>query len=279
MEFDNRAHPALSKVSGDNQEGMPNETLAKMFVVEVRSASGSALVGVSVTFTVVAGGGTLSVTNTTTDGKGRAQSLLTLGPDPGTNTVEVSVEGISQTAVFRAEATPSPPIPTTLEYVSGDNQTGLTGETLMHPFVVEVRDQYDDPMEGVTVTFAVSAGSGSLSDASVDTDVNGLAQSTLTLGDDPGTYTVEVGIEGISPKVVFYAEASLPPPEPTMLSSVSGDNQTGLTGETLMHPFVVEVRDQYDDPVEGVTVTFAPYGRWFAKPLKTTDANGQRRVR
>ena len=209
VEFDNRAHPALSKVSGDNQEGMSNETLAKPFVVEARSASGSALVGVSVTFAVVAGGGTLTVTNTTTDHSGRAQSLLTLGPNLETNTVEVSVEGISQTAVFRAEATLPLPIPTTLEYVSGDNQRGLTGETLRQPFVVEVHDQYDDPMEGVTVTFAVSIGGGSLSETSVDSDVNGLARSTLTLGNDPVTNIVEVSVEGIAETVTFHAVAEL----------------------------------------------------------------------
>ena len=277
VEFDNRSHPALSKISGDNQEGMPNEALAKLFVVEARDVRGSPLVGVSVTFTVLAGGGTLTVTNTTTDDNGRAQSLLTLGPDPGTNTVEVSVEGISQTALFRAEATPPLPIPTTLEYVSGNNQNGLTGETLMQPFIVKVHDQYDEPMAGVAVTFAVSAGSGSLSDTSVDTDVNGLAQSTLTLGDDPGTCTVEVSVEGISPKVAFNAEASLPPSEPTMLSSVSGDNQTGLISETLMNPFVVEVRDQYDDPMAGVAVTFALLvGVGSLNPeVGTTDANGR----
>ena len=51
---------------------------------------------------------------------------------------------------------------TSLKVISGDNQTGLTSETLMNPFVVEVHDQYDEPMEGVTVTFAlVSAGGGS----------------------------------------------------------------------------------------------------------------------
>ena len=209
VEFDNRAHPALSKVSGDNQEGMPNETLAKLFVVEVRSASGSALVGVSVNFSVVAGGGTLSVTNTTIDGSGRAQSLLTLGPDPGTNTVKVSVASISQTIVFSAEAIPPPPIPTTLGYVSGDNQSGLTGETLMQTFVVVIHDQYEDPMEEITVTFAVSIGGGSLSDTSVDSDVNGLARSTLTLGNAPATNIVEVSVEGIAETVTFHAVAEL----------------------------------------------------------------------
>ncbi len=209
VKFDNRAHPALSKVSGDNQEGMPNEALAKLFVVEARDRRGSPLVGVSVTFTVVAGGGTLSVTNTTTDANGRAQSLLTLGPNLETNRVEVSVEGIAQTAVFSTEVVPPPPIPTTLEYVSGDNQSGLTGETLMQPFVVEIHDQYDDPMEGVTVTFVASIGGGSLSDTSVDSDVNGLARSTLTLGNDPVTNIVEVSVEGIAEILTFHAVAEL----------------------------------------------------------------------
>ena len=79
----------------------------------------------------------------------------------------------------------------------------------MTPFVVEVRDQYDTPMEGVTVTFAVSGGGGMLSDISVDTDANGLAQSTLTLGSDPGGYTVTVSVEGIAETATFNAIAEL----------------------------------------------------------------------
>ena len=79
----------------------------------------------------------------------------------------------------------------------------------MQPFVVKVHDQYDNPMEGVTVTFAVSIGGGSMSDTSVDTDVNGLARSTLTLGNDPVTNTVEVSVEGIAETVTFHAVAKL----------------------------------------------------------------------
>ena len=199
----------LLKISGDSQKGGSVAPLSQPFVVEAQDGNGSALVGVSVTFTVVAGGGKLSVTNTTTDGDGRAQSLLTLGPNLGTNTVAVSVEGMFQTALFRAEAIPPPPIPTALEYVSGNNQSGLAGEALMQPFVVEVRDQYEDPMEGVTVTFAVSVGGGSLSNTSVDSDVKGLARSILTLGNDPVTNIVEVSVEGIAETVTFRAVAEL----------------------------------------------------------------------
>ena len=93
VEFDNRAHPALLKISGDNQKGASFATLSRPFVVEAQDANGSALAGISVRFAVTAGGGTLNTTITRTNPNGRAQSTLTLGPNLGTNTVEVSATG------------------------------------------------------------------------------------------------------------------------------------------------------------------------------------------
>ena len=266
----------LESISGGNQEGVPGEALANPFVVEVRDQNESPLEGVTVTFAVTAGAGTLSATTATTDANGRAESTLTLGSDPGTNSVKVSVEGISRTEVFSAEASLPPPEPTDLSIVSGDNQTGLTGEALANPFVIEVRDQYDDPMAGVTVTFALRTSGGSLSSEMVTTNANGRAESTLTLGSDPGTNTVKVSVEGISRTEMFSAEAGLPLPEPTALSIVSGDNQEAAIGEVLANSFVVEVRDQYDDPMAGVTVTFALLtGGGSLSSEVMTDANGR----
>ena len=275
--FDNRTPTTPRMISGDGQSGRIGEVLTQPFVVEVRDQNGEVFEGVPVTFSVTAGGGTVAPEIAKTDANGRAESTLTLGSVPGTNSVEASVEGISQTGVFSAEASLPPPEPTDLSIVSGDNQNGLTGEVLAAPFVVEVRDQYDNPMADVTVTFAVSEGGGSLSAATATTDANGRAESTLTLGSDPGTNSVEVSVEGISQTEVFSAEASLPPPEPTDLSIVSGDNQNGLTGEVLANPFVVEVRDQYDAPIAGVTVTFALLtgGGSLSAATTTTDANGR----
>ena len=102
VKFDNRAHPALLKISGDNQKGASFALLSQPFVVEAQDANGSALAGVSVTFAIVTGGGTLSTTITRTDENGRARSTLTLGPNLGTNTVEVSAAGIQGTAIFHA---------------------------------------------------------------------------------------------------------------------------------------------------------------------------------
>ena len=94
--------PGLSKISGDNQSGVPGAIIANSLVIEVRDENGSVLEGISVTFTVTAGNGTLSVTRATTDKNGAVQSTLTLGPNLGTNTVSVSASGIEGMVTFSA---------------------------------------------------------------------------------------------------------------------------------------------------------------------------------
>ena len=116
VSFDNPVPPALVKISGDNQKAATFAPLSQPFIVEAQDGNGAALEGVSVTFAVTVGGGTLSVQNTTTDANGRAQNTLTLGPSLGTNTVEVSAEGIEGIITFNAIAdTEPPPIPTSVE--------------------------------------------------------------------------------------------------------------------------------------------------------------------
>ena len=190
-----------------------------------------------------------------------------------------SAEGISKVVIFSAEATLPTPTPTRLSIISGDNQEGLTGEPLANPLVTEVRDQHGDPMEGVTVTFAVTAGDGSLSTTTATTDQDGQAETTLTLGTEPGTVTVEANVEGIAQTVTFNAEATLPPPTPTSLSIISGDNQKGFTGEPLATPFIVQVHDQYGNPMEGVTVIFAVTAgdSALSATVVPTNANGEAR--
>ena len=200
----------LKKISGDNQTGFTGEALANPFVVEVRDQFDDLLEGAIVTFAVTGGGGTLSTATGTTDAKGQSESTLTLGSDPGANTVEVSAENIDETVTFNAEAILPPPTPTSLSVISGGDQTGLTGEMLMDPFVVEVHDQYGAPVEGVTVTFTFLSGDGVLSAETTMTDANGQVETTLTLGNEPGEYTLEVSVEGITQTVTFNISAELP---------------------------------------------------------------------
>ena len=267
----------LVRISGDDQEGLPGKPLVNPFVVQVLDEDGDPFEGATVKFAVLLGGGSLSETIPKTDAEGYAKSTLTLGTALGTNKVQANVEGISQVVVFSAEATTTPSVPTVLSIISGDNQTGVVGETLADPFVVEVRDGNDTPVAGVTVTFTVLTGGGMLSATTGTTDANGQTESTLTLGSDPGANTAEVRAENIDETVTFNAEATLPPPAPTSLSVISGGDQTGLTGEMLMDPFVVEVDDQYGNPLEGVTVAFTLLSGdgVLSDETTMTDANGQ----
>ena len=264
------------RISGDDQRGLPGEPLANPFVVQVLDEDGDPFEGATVKFSVLVGGGSLSATTPTTGADGRAESILTLGTALGTNKVQVNVEGISQVLVFSAEATTTQSVPTVLSIISGDNQSGVTGETLTNPFVVEVRYGNDIPLAGLTVTFTVLTGGGTLSATTGMTDANGQAESTLTLGTDPGTNTVEVSAENSTETVIFTVEAVIPPPTPTALSIVSGGDQEGVTGETLADRPVVEVHDQNGDPLAGVVVTFTILG--YDGSMRTitvpTDENG-----
>ena len=269
--FHNRTPQKIRIVSGNDQHGMPDATLAKPFVVEIQDQKGAAFEGVPVTFAVTEGDGTLHTTRTATDSNGRAESTLTLGPNPGTNTVTVSVAGSQEKETFNAEGVRTPK---TLEIFSGGDQEGAPGAALENPFVVEVRDQTDKPLPGVQVTFSVSSGGGTLSATSVTTNSNGRAESTLTLGPNPGTNTVTVSVTGITRTEMFNAEGIR---IPKTLKIVSEGDQVGIPGEVLEKPLVAEVRDQTDKPLPGVQVTFSVSsgGGTLSATSAMADVNGR----
>ena len=109
VRFDNRAHPALLKVSGDAQEDAPGVALGTPFVVEAVDARGKPMRGMSVTFAVTAGGGRLSVPTVTTDATGRAQTTLTLGRSPGKHIVTTTATELTRSVLtFTAIAVGEP---------------------------------------------------------------------------------------------------------------------------------------------------------------------------
>ena len=255
--------PTLVMISGNNQEGLPGQTLANPFIVKVYHDDTSIpLVGVVVRFTVLTGDGSLSATALSTNSGGRAASTLTLGWSAGTNTVQASVRGASEAIVFTAEGTsseppaeetssePPLPVPTTLTIVSGNNQSGVIGGMLASPFVVEVQDGNGDPSVGVAVTFAVTMGGGSLNPETTVTRPDGRAASTLTLGWSAGANSVQVSAEGVSQTVTFNATAQAPVFDLSVPSGVS-----------LVHvPLEVTSVDGVADTIESVADLYDALG-------------------
>src|SRR5690606_34432984 len=96
--------------------------LPEPVVVEVRDNSDRPVSGVVVTWSISAGGGSLSATTSSTDGSGRAQVLWTLGTGAGVNRLNATVQGVAPTQVTaQAEAGP----PASARLVSGDAQIEL----------------------------------------------------------------------------------------------------------------------------------------------------------
>jgi alpha-tubulin suppressor-like RCC1 family protein len=97
----------LLVVVGDGQTAAAGAPVAVAPAVRVLDALGQPVVGVSVVFEVVGGGGTLVGERPTTDSTGRAAlAQWTLGARGGPNTVTASVSGLSP-VTFRATAFPT----------------------------------------------------------------------------------------------------------------------------------------------------------------------------
>ena len=120
--------------------------------------------------------------------------------------------------------------PTTIVVSSGNSQSGPEGTDVANPLVVEVKDQNAAVFAGVPVTFAVTAGGGSVAPADTATDSAGLAQTTLTLGSTPGTNTVRATAAEITAPVVFTATGL---PTVSIQATAEADEGTGTISFTV----------------------------------------------
>ena len=101
----------LVKMSGDNQQGIPNIALPKSLIIKATDQNGEPYSGAEVTFTITLGAGRLNQRFTsikaTTNFNGQAECSLTLGPYSGTNIVQVSM-GKRKFVTFRAAGVEAP---------------------------------------------------------------------------------------------------------------------------------------------------------------------------
>lgn len=101
--------PVLSVVSGTGQSQPAGEVLDDPFVVQV-TQGGVAVAGVSVSWSVTSGGGSVDPATSTTGSDGRTSTTLTLGATAGANTVQASASGVTGSPqAFTATGTSSTP--------------------------------------------------------------------------------------------------------------------------------------------------------------------------
>jgi hypothetical protein len=92
----------------------------------------------------------------------------------------------------------STPTPAAIAAVSGAGQSGLVGSTLTSPVVFEVTTAADAPVSGVTVAFAVTTGTATLTPTTAVTDANGTASTQVTLGASAGSVEITATVRGAS---------------------------------------------------------------------------------
>jgi len=153
--------------------------------VKVTDASGAPVEGALVTFAVTAGGGVIQYPTATSDENGIASSgLWQIGPKVGVNTVAAAIEGV---APISFSVTSLPGAPSKVGVNSGDGQSAPQNTAAPNPLSVRVTDAGGNAKPGVVVTFAVTAGGGSIAGATATTDANGIATSgTWTFGSCKG---------------------------------------------------------------------------------------------
>lgn len=171
---------SMQAVSLVSQGGIAGSTAPSAPSVVVRDALGNAAAGVQVTFTVTAGGGSLVDAVDTTGANGIASvTSWTLGPTPGVNTVVASSAGLPS-VTFTATSVGAP---SQMQAFAGNNQAAVQGTAVAVRPAARVLDAQGNGVPGITVTFSVTSGGGSITGASPVTDVNGIATvGSWTLG-------------------------------------------------------------------------------------------------
>jgi hypothetical protein len=264
---------SLAKVAGDNQQAVAGTPLSDSLAARVADKYGNAVPDVTVDWTIASGGGSLNPTSSHTNAEGLARTKWTLGTQAGSQSVAASSQGLTGSpVVFKATALPGAG---TLVINGGNNQTAVAGTAVATPPSVIIRDSNNNPITGVTVTFAVTSGGGSITGPTQITNSDGIAQVTSwTLGNTAGPNWLTATANGIAGSPANFGATGVAGAA-VKIVQVGGSN-AGTAGAPVAEPPRVLVTDANDNPVAGVPVTFqvASGGGSLSGGSQTTDANG-----
>jgi len=270
---------AIVILSPNPQTGQVGSTLPPLRV-QARDAKGHVLYGEVVNFVVTGGGGSVFAPTVVTDvNTGVAQEVWTLGPVAGPQSVEARLidPGTGNplsVATFTANATAAPA--TLISAQAGNGQTATVGSAVPISPAVLVTDRFANPIAGVTVTFAVTGGGGSVVNPSQATGANGIASAgPWTLGTLAGPNTLTVTKVGLTGSPVTFTATAVGPGG-LNIADYRGDGQTQGPGSTLSIRPAAQVTDLSGHPAPGVQVTFTVTagGGSIIGASQVTDANG-----
>lgn len=188
--------------AGNNQTAALGTVVSTPPSVKVTDADGNPVSGVGVTFAVSGGGGSVTGASQSTNAFGiAAVGSWTLGTLSFlSNTLTATAVGLSGSPVrFFASGTTVPAgAATTIAIDFGDSQVAAVGTAVATPPTVVVTDANGRGVPGVTVTFAVASGGGTITGATPQTSGGFATVGSWTLGPNPGTNTLTASVPGLS---------------------------------------------------------------------------------
>jgi Bacterial Ig-like domain (group 3) len=224
-------------------------------------------------------GGTLSGTATVAATAGVATfSTLSINKAATGYTLTTSATGLAgaTSTAFNITAAAA----SSMALNAGDGQSATAGAAVATPPSVIVHDQFANPVAGVSVTFTVASGNGSVNPTTpVSTGTNGIAAVTWTLGTTAGTNTLTAASSGLSGSPVTFT-ATGTPGQATKLALTTQPSSSAQGGVALAQQPVVQLQDANGNAVSqsGVTATATvasgPAGATLVNSTTTTGAGG-----
>jgi hypothetical protein len=250
-------------------------------VLQLQDADGNdvAREGVAVTAQISSGDGTLAGTTTvTSDAAGRVTFTdLAIQGSPGTRILSFTADGFASASAAVAVGVGAP---AAMEAAADDAQSAPVATAVAVPPAVLVRDANGNPLAGIPVTFRVTGGGGRLTGATPVTGADGVATvGGWTLGQKAGANAVAATLSGldVSGSPVTFGATATPgavdagnsgvSASPAAITASSGSSRSTIT---------VTVRDAFDNPVPGATVTLSATGEGNAltQPAQATGSDG-----
>jgi hypothetical protein len=276
-----RAEPSSIEPGPNNgQQGAPGRELSESIDVKVTDTDARPVSGVTVTFSVSTGGGTLSSTTAESDNDGLAKVSWTLGDELGPQSLEARATNEAgaqlNNSPLELSAEAVPPQPARIVLRTTLTETAQNGVPLEQQPVIEVFDADDQPVPQVEVVASVSSGGATLSGAtSASSDAEGLATFTnLALIGPQGAQTLQFSVAAQVPPVTS-GPIQLIAGSPAALTGVAPLTYEGTVNSPVSPGPSVVVQDAAGNGVPGVAVTFTPNRNASVSPeTATTNEQG-----
>lgn len=251
---------SVTLVGGNNQIVAAGAAAPIAPSVRVSDAFGNLVAGAAVSFSVVAGAGSVTGSLAITSAQGVATAgSWTMGPAAGEQLLLARVEesGVTNNPiVFTATATT--PTGALIVITAGNNQQAPVARLVPIAPTVVVRNAAGTGVPGVVVTFAIASGGGSVIGSKQTTDATGTATvGGWILGELPGANTMTASAAGAT--AVTFTATGVGGTAVTMVA-VSQTTQSAPSNSNVNDPPSVVVRDAAGIPVPGVVVTFSVTG-------------------